>query len=257
MPQTHSSKTDPSQTYSSQTDPNYADSSQTYSNQVNPKRHALSLSDHLNKHLLAYMATASAAGVSMLAMTQPAEATVVYTPAHRTIVSGAHLDLNGDGIPDFTFQANRYICGTCGYFDVFAPKPNRVMSYGSPQAAGVTVGPPGDNFKGHGGEMVNWCTCSGNGATGGPWVGIQNGYMGLEFNIKGTMHFGWARFSVTDQGAITLTGFAYETVALKPIVTGDTGGTESVDSLGPAAGTELPRFGLGHLALGAVGKLGR
>jgi hypothetical protein len=226
---------------------------QARSSKTGSKQQALILSDHLNKHLLAYMATASAAGVSMLAMTRSAEAEVVYTPAHRTIVSGSHLDLNNDGIPDYTFHSNFYICGTCAYLDVLAPKPNKLMNYAQPLAAGVTVG-PADNFQGGRDEMVIWCSCSGNPGTGGPWVGIQNEYMGFEFNIKGTMHFGWARFSVTSKGTITLTGFAYETVALKPIVTGDTGDAETVDHLGPAAATELPSSGLGHLALGAIGK---
>jgi hypothetical protein len=80
--------------------------------------------------------------------------------------------------------------------------------------------------------------------------------MGLQFNIKGTTHFGWARFTVTNEGGITLTGYAYETVALKPIVTGDTGGNadESVDQQGSAVAPELPPPGLGQLALGVIGK---
>ncbi|MFZ0421121.1 MAG: hypothetical protein WAM04_23680 [Candidatus Sulfotelmatobacter sp.] len=102
--------------------------------------------------------------------------------------------------------------------------------------------------------MINWCTCSGNPGTGGPWLGIQNEYMGFEFNIKGAAHFGWARFSVTDKGAITLTGYAYETVSLEPIVTGDTGGDEedSVDQPEPDAASPQAS-GLGKLALGAAG----
>jgi len=221
-----------------------------------PTRQPYSLNDRLNKNLVAYMATASAAGVSLLAMTRSAEAKVVYTPAHRSIVSESHLDLNNDGIPDLTFHSNFYICGTCGYFEALAPKPNKLMSNAQPLAVGVTIGPPANNFRGGRDEMVNWCTCSGNPGTGGPWVGIQNGYMGLEFNIKGTTHFGWARFTVTNQGAITLTGYAYETVALKPIVTGDTGGNddESLNQQGSAVAPEMPPSGLGQLALGAIGK---
>ena len=219
-------------------------------------RQPYSSNDRLNKHLLAYMATASAAGVSILAMTRSAEAKVVYTPAHRSIVSESHLDLNNDGIPHFTFHSNFYICGTCGYFEVLAPKPNKLMSNAQPLATGVTVGSPANNFRGGRDEMVDWCTCSGNRGTGGPWVGIQNGYMGLEFNIKGTTHFGWARFTVTNEGAITLTGYAYETVALKPIVTGDTGvnDNESVNQQGSAVAPELAPPGLGQLAMGVIGK---
>jgi hypothetical protein len=206
------------------------------------------LNNILDKGLLTYMATASAAGVSMLAMTQSAEAKVVYTATNRSIVSDSRLDLNNDGIPDYAFHGPFAICGTCSYLDVLAIKFNKFMSSAQPLAAGISVGPDG-KFRGHLGQMVNSCTCSGNPGNGGPWIGVQNEYMGYEFNIKGTAHFGWARFSVTDKGAITLTGYAYETVSLKPIVTGDTTGSDDEDSVEqpvPAASS------LGSLALGAA-----
>jgi hypothetical protein len=217
------------------------------------KRRHLNVNDRLDKRLLAYTAAASAAGVSLLAMTQSADAKVVYTPANRSIVTGSRLDLNGDGIPDYAFHSNFQICGTCGYFDVQALKFNKMMSYAEPLAAGISVG-PGGKFRGDQGEMINWCTCSGNPGTGGAWLGIQNEYMGFEFDVKGAAHFGWARFSVTDKGAITLTGYAYETISLKPIVTGDTSGNEedAVDQEGPAASSSK-LSGLGKLALGTQG----
>jgi hypothetical protein len=223
------------------------------------RRQPSNLNDRLDKHLLAYMAAAGAAGVGVLAMTQSADAKVVYTPTNRVIVSGSRLDLNSDGIPDYDFHSNLEICGTCGYFDVGAIKFNKVMSHAQPLAAGISVG-PGGKFNAGGGDMINWCSCSGNPSTGGPWLGIQNEYMGFEFNIKGAAHFGWARFSVTDKGAITLTGYAYETVSLKPIVTGNTGGNnddeESLDQKEPAA-VSPQASGLGNLALGAAGRTAR
>ncbi|MFZ0772429.1 MAG: hypothetical protein WCA49_19515 [Candidatus Sulfotelmatobacter sp.] len=222
------------------------------------RRQPSHLNDRLNQRLLAYMAAAGAAGVSMLAMTRSADAKVVYTPTNRSITSGSHLDLNNDGIPDYDFHSNLELCGTCGYFEVGAIKFNKMMSNAQPLAAGISVG-PGGKFRGGQGSMINWCTCSGNPNTGGPWLGIQNEYMGFEFNIKGAAHFGWARFSVTDKGAITLTGYAYETVSLKPIVTGDTTGSDdedSVDQPEPAAASPQPS-GLGRLALGAQGRTAR
>lgn len=214
---------------------------------------ASDLSQRLNKPLLAYLATAGAAGVSMLAMTQSAEAKVVFTPTNRAITSGSRLDLNNDGTADFVFHGPFAICGTCSYFDVLANKTNKMMSNAEPLASGISVG-PAYKFRGGRDEMTDYCTCSGNNGFGGPWLGVQNGYMGLEFNIKGEPHFGWARFSVTDKGAITLTGYAYETIAHKPIVTGNTGGDDRVDQQGSSAPPELPTAGLGHLALGAIGK---
>jgi hypothetical protein len=222
-------------------------------------RQPSNLNDRLDKHLLAYMAAAGAAGVGVLAMTQPANAKVVYTSANRSIVEDSRLDLNNDGIPDFAFHGPFAFCGTCTYLNVMAIKFNKMMSNAQPLASGVSVGPDG-KFRGGQGEMIFWCTCSGNPATDGPWLGIQNGYMGYEFNIKGAAHFGWARFSVTDKGAITLTGYAYETISLKPIVTGDTGGDnddeDSADRPESAAASLQPS-GLGKLALGAQGKSAR
>jgi hypothetical protein len=215
------------------------------------------LSDSLDKRLLGYVAAAGAAGVGMLALTQSAEAKVVYTATNRSITSGSRLDLNNDNIPDYAFHGPFAFCGTCSYLNVFAIKFNKFMSSAQPLAAGISVG-PGGKFRGREDEMIFWCTCSGNPGTDGPWLGIQNEYMGFEFNIKGGAHFGWARFSVTDKGAITLTGYAYETVSLKPIVTGNTGGDEeeSVDQEKPDAA--LPQTsGLGNLALGVAGRAGR
>jgi len=213
-------------------------------------RQTSNLNELLNKRLLAYMATAGAAGVSMLAMTQSADAKVVYTPADRTIVQDSRLDLNNDGIPDYAFHSNFAIDGTGGSFFAKAIKFNKFMNYGRPLASGVSVGPD-EKFRGGLAQMLNWCTCSGDGGIGGTWLGIQNEYMGYEFNIQGAAHFGWARFSVTEQGGITLTGYAYETVSLQPIVTGDTGGADddSADRPNAAAASSL-----GSLALGVAGQ---
>jgi hypothetical protein len=216
------------------------------------------LNNRLNKRLLNYVTAAGAAGVSVLAMTQPANAKVVYTPANRIVsFNGSHLDLNNDGIPDFGFDA--YGIGNVGSGVVFPLKFNKMMSYARPLAAGVSVGPSG-KFRGGRQLMAAGCTCSGNSAYFGPWLGVTNEYMGFEFNIKGAAHFGWARFSSPTTGPITLTGYAYETVSLKPIVTGDTGGNnddeDSVDQQEPAAASPQPS-GLGKLALGAQGKTAR
>jgi len=128
------------------------------------------------------------------------------------------------------------------------------MNGAQPLSSGVSIGPGGE-FRGGRAEMVGGCTCSGHSAYFGPWLGVQDKYMGFEFNIKGAAHFGWARFSSPDTGPITLTGYAYETVSLKPIVAGDTGGDEedSVDQEQPAA-VSPQASGLGKLALGSAGR---
>jgi hypothetical protein len=68
-------------------------------------------------------------------------------------------------------------------------------------------------------------------ATVGPWLNVDDRYLGLKFFIKGHVHYGWARFNVTaGDGKITstLTGYAYETIPNKPIIAGKTKGLDDV-----------------------------
>ena len=78
----------------------------------------------------------------------------------------------------------------------------------------------------------------------GHWVNVKNRYLGLKFQIKGKTHYGWARLSVQaiSQISATLTGYAYETIANKPIIAGKTNGPDVI-TVQPAS--------LGHLAAGA------
>jgi hypothetical protein len=91
---------------------------------------------------------------------------------------------------------------------------------------------------------------------------FKNRYLGLKFTIKGTTHFGWARLNVTcttmyGNHKVTgvLTGYAYETIPNKPIITGKTGGPGDDDQPAPASlktHTSEPTT-LGALALAAPG----
>jgi hypothetical protein len=90
----------------------------------------------------------------------------------------------------------------------------------------------------------------------GPWVddgkGIRAGYLGLRFKIHNEIHYGWARLCIkthfyyyTRYFTATLDGYAYETIPNKPIIAGETKGT---DDLVPESGS------LGALAAGAPAK---
>ena len=65
------------------------------------------------------------------------------------------------------------------------------------------------------------------------------GYLGLEFQLDGQTHYGWAQVAIdasfgTQTGSMTTTlvDFAYETVPGQEIKTGQT--TENLDDAGPA-----------------------
>jgi hypothetical protein len=81
-------------------------------------------------------------------------------------------------------------------------------------------------------------------------------YLGLKFSIHGQTHFGWARFNATvDRHRVfaMLTGYAYETAANKPTVTGKTKG--DIDLVRDASRSEpAPEpASLDRLAQGAEG----
>ena len=61
----------------------------------------------------------------------------------------------------------------------------------------------------------------------GAWQNVTNRYLGIKFHISGHTHYGWARLSVTMGKfgpVVTLTGFAYETIAGQGIIAGQTSG---------------------------------
>jgi hypothetical protein len=231
----------------------------------------------LNKYALA----ASAAGVGLLALAQSAEARIVYTPAHVKISNQKiALDLNHDGKTDFSFLQSFFTTTSVGEYsqDVLTVAPvgsNQVWGgvtgtqlnphYAAALAAGVRVGPKGQ-FSNHDARGMAWFGyghgTGGSGTCGGHWFDVKNRYVGLEFVVKGKRHFGWARLSVScttaqRQPTGVLTGYAYETIPNKAIVTGktkgpdDEGGVEQVSSASAASSREAAT--VGFLALGAPG----
>jgi hypothetical protein len=96
-----------------------------------------------------------------------------------------------------------------------------------------------------------------------PFANTTGRYLGFQFSIEGEIHYGWARFNVTDNGqqiSAILTGYAYETTPNAPIFTGNEFGNELRESPKPRAQAgvrpTIPPAGpatLGRLAQGAQG----
>lgn len=235
----------------------------------NPKksREAAPVNAHLEKRLLAYAASASAAGVAVLAIAQPGEAKVVYTAAHRQVPLERpfYLDLNHDGIHDFKFGME-WSTGSGHSIVVLLAYPaqrgNGIWSakgFPSPCAAalpkGRRIGPKSPFASGD----LYMFEGSGPSATYCPWntSGKLQAYLGLRFLIKGKVHFGWARFVTHSRPHPTaeLTGYAYETISGKAIIAGATNGPEDAEQVEPASlktRTAEPAT-LGALALGVPG----
>jgi hypothetical protein len=101
-----------------------------------PARVASKLPESLHRRLNAYALAASAAGVGLLALAQPAGAKIVYTHVHHVIEPGHtyYLDFLGRGVTDFTLvnSALRWCDGlsaSCFSLVQTAPRRNSAMGY--------------------------------------------------------------------------------------------------------------------------------
>jgi hypothetical protein len=247
-------------------------------NRPSGPRKTASLSDSIHQQLSMYAIAATAAGVEMLALAQPSEAKIFYTPAHQVIKPNQayDLDLNHDGIIDFTIRN-----GSRGSFynialTESAPAGNSVVGFktivgasssiwcASALTRGKVIGAR-RKFTSGGRPALLFYSGPSNGRVC-PWNNVANRYLGVRFKIKGRARYGWARLSVvriistTGLGyAVAISGYAYETIPGKAIVAGQTKGpgdesSVPVDSLdAPSAiPARIPAM-LGLLAMGAPG----
>jgi len=234
-----------------------------------PKAPSL-LSDSVWHRLNKYALAASAAGVGLLCLAEPVEARVVYTPAHKWLPLNRYyyLDLNHDGVIDFTITNDLHLSTTPFGDDLNispAVKGNAIWQgprerYNQIAAAALPAGVPvgsGKPFVFQNANMAYASLTAFTYVSGGPWKNATNRFLGLKFLINGEVHFGWARLTVladSHREAVraTLTGYAYETVANQPILTGKTSGTAEEASITLPAGSRS-RVQLGLLALGVSG----
>ena len=106
-----------------------------------PRRIASNLSESVHHQLNMYALAASAAGVGILALAQPAEAKIVYTSANHTIKQNAryNLDLNHDRKADFTI-VNLQSCNGDYCVSVLTAVPALPAQGGNFVEGGVYVG---------------------------------------------------------------------------------------------------------------------
>ena len=161
-------------------------------------------------------------------MTPPAEARIVYTPAlvvipEYTVYS---IDVNHDGIFDFkVLNSSTPAIYTAGTLARRKRSPYNLRSAGVEGHVCCTLYalPPGAQISAKK-SFLYLATFNMN------WPNHKARYTGLQFQIKGRTHYGWARFTIDRSGhgnTVILTGYAYETIANKPIIAGRTHGTEN------------------------------
>lgn len=238
-----------------------------------PTRTPGNLPESAHKQLNMYALAASAAGVGLLALASPAEAKIVYTPAHLVIAPkhSYNVDLNHDKITDFTIVNHVSACTDFCFFELrqYAAGGNSAAGYavgsgqflGSDLKPGARIGPRSPFHKGTAALVVARSNVYTSKQTivYGPWANVKDRYLGLKFQINGETHYGWARLNVkVSQTKITatLTGYAYETIPNKPIIAGETKGLDEMRIVEPNAtlATPTPQSNmLGALALGSSG----
>lgn len=214
------------------------------------------LSDTLLRQVNLYALGAAAAGAGMLA--QPAEAKIVYTPITLRLTNATPLDLNNDGTNDFVLHTRYFVTSTFNFQTVsvrpyFSNEIAAKSAWAAALPAGARVG-NGRKFSKAANVMAKVRSTNQHGSSAqfsGPWAdggkGVKNRYLGLQFSIKGKVHYGWARLNVRYVGQqfrnqqATLTGYAYETIPNKAIITGKTKGSGVIT---------MPPGTLGNLALG-------
>jgi len=225
------------------------------------------LSDSLQRQLNMYALAAGAAGVGALALAPPAEARIVYTPAHVQVgpessycFSLDHEKSTQECLYRNAHYSNTYVMAFA--FSVAVTRTNR--SFELAIFPGARIGPARRFIH----DPLNLMA---DGATSsslipkwrGPWAndgkGVKNRYLGLRFkDVDGNFHYGWARVTVAIDNPkinsisqVLLTGYAYETIPNKPITAG---ATKDANDVEPTASLSAPApepATLGILALGA------
>jgi hypothetical protein len=244
------------------------------------RKTASNLPESIHRQLNMYAIAAGAAGVSLLAGAQPADAKIVYTPTNQKIASSYNLDLNGDGKTDFTITLGGRVMPGCSGYRALDETPASHNGAELDQNGALALY-QGDRigFGGYFGQTkalmaafrvhltIHPPFCVTN--FFGNWWDVTDRYLGLKFKFHGKPHYGWARLTVhfVHYGGIhileaTITGYAYETIPGKAIKAGQTHGraddfpneNSGADAslTKPIPNTPQPPS-LGMLALGAQG----
>lgn len=195
------------------------------------------LSQAVRQRLNRYALATVLVGLGLIASAWPAEAKVVYTPRNVTISGNGYikLDLNHDGIIDFWLGSvsqvsacgNRHgLLGSTTITPTIAADGVVVshLNFAALQGGGIPIDARATFY--HAKTIVTqFFICS----SGSQHVA---GYLGLEFQINGRTHYGWAQVRIDayyNFGFKHLTGMrttlvdeAFETIPGQAIKTGQT-----------------------------------
>ena len=146
---------------------------------------------------------------ALLATAQVASAipSIVWSGAQEIDSGYLELDFNQDSIVDFIYT----FVFPLAEFQVTSQGSNRS---GTPLTAGTMIDQELSDYWIDGTQpMTQWIRLLDDTTVSfGSWAGIERGYMGLEFEISGHTHYGWAQItSVYDSPTVIIHDWAYET----------------------------------------------
>jgi hypothetical protein len=182
---------------------------------------------------------AAALGVtatSVVAAAQVPEDHIQYTPASIFLTEGHSsvipIDLNHDGITDFSIRASFYTFGFSGhggftYTGVFVVPTAGNLAIGKhaiPKGVPLSLG---GVFRGSDQNMAFAVKENNSLSTvshyGGAFNNVSDEYLGVQFQIAGKPHYGWIRISLGCRKGYCyggIGGYAYETVPGKSLEAG-------------------------------------
>lgn len=180
----------------------------------------------------------SAMAAAFVACSSEASADIVYVDIpDASLILGdfATLDLDGDGVVDFGF-----------ILDSDTPDWTFIQAFG--YLSGLSYGNPNNQFAGYSGAFLPYASAINSGDVIGSgldflastynlafvaslYSGVTYGqfgdgtdkFMGFQFDISGTLHYGWVRVNATvDPVTLIIKDWAYDDEADLPIIAGAT-----------------------------------
>ena len=143
---------------------------------------------------------------------------IVWSGIQNIDTGYLQMDLNQDSIVDFL-----YTFTSMAEFSVTSQGANQA---GGPLTAGTEIDQSLSDYWQSGSQtMVQWIRLlDDNTVSFGPWAGVDNGYMGLEFEADGQTYYGWARITADyDDIYVVVHEWAYESTPGIGIAAGATG----------------------------------
>jgi hypothetical protein len=198
------------------------------------------ISNSLKKRLKAYSMTAGAVAAGITSVNAQIDYTDIDPDTMASNTDTVQLDLNNDGVSDFVLVAssNSVSSGALNvYRNFIAPLNNNQVvgssssSYFYPyaiQSADTIDGDRsfngGSNFQTLGWDYFSASATSAAYTYGNIRVNGGDAYIGLQLEVNGNTHYGWARISLDLGGTLTLKDYAYEQTACLGIEAGATTG---------------------------------